>query len=258
MLLAIDIGNTNTVVGVFDGESLLAHFRVTSQTQMTVDEAGLFVTSLFHRHIKADIGHVSDVAVCSVVPRLSGVYEQMTRRYFTVEPIIVNSRAKLPIAIDYPEPSEIGADRLANAAAGYHRVGKSLVVVDLGTAINFDVVSEKGAYVGGVIAPGTQAAGANLAQKAARLFEVRPEKPGRAIGKSTAEALKSGLFYGTVGVIDTILERIFAELGGKTAVIGTGGEAEIYCRESKYVDEIVPTLTLEGIRLIADLNRKKT
>lgn len=258
MLLAIDIGNTNTVVGVFDGESLLAHFRVTSQTQMTTDEAGLFVTSLFNRHIKADIRHVSDVAVCSVVPRLSGVYEQMTRNYFAVEPIIVNAQAKLPIAIDYPDPSEIGADRLANAAAGYYRVGKSLVVVDLGTAINFDVVSEKGAYIGGVIAPGTQAAGANLARKAARLFEVRPEKPGRVIGKSTAEALKSGLFYGTVGVIDTILERIFDELGGKTAVIGTGGEAEIYCRESKYVTEIVPTLTLEGIRLIADLNRKKT
>lgn len=258
MLLAIDIGNTNTVVGVFDGEALLAHFRVTSQTQMTIDEAGLFVTSLFNRHIKADIGHVSDVAVCSVVPSLTGVYEQMTRRYFSIEPITVNARAKLPIAIDYPDPSEIGADRLANAAAGYHRVGKSLVVVDLGTAINFDVVSEKGAYIGGVIAPGTQAAAANLAKKAARLFEVRPEKPNRAIGRSTAEALKSGLFYGTVGVIDNILERIFDELGGQKTVIGTGGEAESYCRESKYVTEIVPTLTLEGIRLIADLNRKKT
>ncbi len=258
MLIAIDIGNTNTVVGVFDGDSLLSHFRVTSQTQMTVDEAGLFVTSLFTRHIASGTGHVSDVAVCSVVPTLTRVYEQMTRKYFEVEPIVVSARSKLPIAIDYPEPSEIGADRLANAAAGYHRVGKALVVVDLGTAINFDVVSGEGAYIGGVIAPGTQAAGANLAKKAARLFEVRSEKPNRAIGKSTAEALKSGLFYGTVGVIDHILDRIFAELGGRTAVIGTGGEAEIFCRESKYVGEVVPTLTLEGIRLIADLNPKKT
>jgi type III pantothenate kinase len=258
MLLAIDIGNTNTAVGVFDEEALLAHFRVTSQTQMTVDEAGLFVSSLFNHHIEADAGRVADVAVCSVVPTLTGVYEEMARKYFKVEPIIINARAKLPIAIDYPEPSEIGADRLANAAAGYHRVKKSLIVVDLGTAINFDVVSEKGAYIGGVIAPGTQAAGANLAKKAARLFEVRSEKPHRVIGKSTAEALKSGLFYGTIGVIDHILERIFDELGGQTFVIGTGGEAEIFCRESKYVGEIVPTLTLEGIRLIADLNRKKT
>lgn len=258
MLIAIDIGNTNTVVGVFDGETLLSHFRVTSQTQMTVDEAGLFVTSLFDRHIDAEAGRVSRVAVCSVVPTLTGVYERMARKYFQVEPIVVSARSKLPIGIDYPEPSEIGADRLANAAAGYHRVGKALVVVDLGTAINFDVVSDKGAYIGGVIAPGTQAAGANLAKKAARLFEVRSEKPHRAIGKSTAEALKSGLFYGTVGVIDHILERIFDELGGRTAVIGTGGDAEIYSKESKYVDEVVPTLTLEGIRLIADLNRKKT
>jgi type III pantothenate kinase len=258
MLIAIDIGNTNTVVGVFDGDTLVSHFRVTSQARMTVDEAGLFITSLFNRHIEAGARSVSDVAVCSVVPTLTGVYEQMTREYFEVEPIVVSARSKLPIGIDYPEPSEIGADRLANAAAGYHRIGKALVVVDLGTAINFDVVSDKGAYIGGVIAPGTQAAGSNLARKAAQLFEVRSEKPNRVIGKSTAEALKSGLFYGTVGVIDDILERIFAELGGQTAVIGTGGDAEIYCRESKFVGEVVPTLTLEGIRLIADLNRKKT
>ncbi len=258
MLIAIDIGNTTTVIGVFDGDTLVSHFRVTSQTRMTVDEAGLFVTSLLDRNVAIDAGNLSDVAVCSVVPSLTGTYEQMTRKYFNVEPIVVSAKSKLPIGIDYPEPSEIGADRIANAAAGYHRVGKALVVVDLGTAINFDVVSENGAYIGGVIAPGTQAAGANLAQKAARLFEVRSEKPNRAIGNSTAEALKSGLFYGTVGVIDYILERIFAELVGQTTVIGTGGDAEIYCRESKYVGEIVPTLTLEGIRLIADLNRKKT
>jgi len=258
MLIAIDIGNTNTVVGIFDGETLLSHFRVTSQTQMTVDEAGLFVTSLFNRHVKADVGRVSRVAVCSVVPTLTVVYEQMARKYFEVDPIVVSAGCKLPIGIDYPEPSEIGADRLANASAAYHRIGKSLVVVDLGTAINFDVVSDKGAYIGGVIAPGTQTAGASLAKKAARLFEVRSEKPTRTIGKSTAEALKSGLFYGTVGVIDQILDRIFAELGGPTEVIGTGGQAEIYCEESKYVGDVVPTLTLEGIQLIADLNRKKT
>ncbi len=258
MLIAIDIGNTNTVVGVFDGDTLLSHFRVTSQTQMTVDEAGLFVTSLLDRNIAADAGRVSNVAVCSVVPSLTGVYEQMSRKYFKIEPIVVSAESKLPIDIDYPEPSEIGADRLANAAAGYHRVGKALVVVDLGTAINFDVVSSKGAYIGGVIAPGTQTAGAGLAKKAARLFEVRSEKPKSAVGKSTAEAIKSGLFYGTVGVIDHILERIFSELGGPTTVIGTGGEAEIYGKESKYVGEIVPTLTLEGIRLIAGLNRKKS
>lgn len=257
MLLAVDIGNTNTVVGVFDGEKLLSHFRVTSPPRLTVDEAGLFVSSLFNRHIDADLGHVSNVAICSVVPPLTEVYEKMARKYFKVEPITISAGLKLPINIDYPNPSEIGADRLANAAAGYRQLGKALVVVDMGTAITFDVVSEKGDYLGGIIAPGTQAAGTSLAKKAARLFEVRAEKPDRVIGKTTAGAIKSGLYHGTIGIIDHILELIFEELGQKAAVIATGGEAEGFCHESKYIKEIIPALTLEGIRLIADLNGKK-
>jgi len=255
MLLAIDIGNTNTVVGVFDGDKLVGHFRVASDLNLTPDEAGLFVTSLFRHHIRAEAGQVKQVAICSVVPNLTGVYEKMARKYFEVDPLTINAHTKLPITIDYPNPSEIGADRLANAAAGYARIKNEVIIVDLGTAITFDVVSEKGQYVGGIIAPGTQAAGANLAKKAARLFDVRVEKPDRVVGKSTAEALKSGLFYGTVGVIDHILELIFEELGHKTAVLATGGEAESYCRESRYVQEVVPALTLEGIRLIAEINR---
>jgi len=255
MLLAIDIGNSNTVVGVFDGASLLAHFRVTSQAQLTVDEAGLFVSSLFSRHIKADIGHVTGIAICSVVPLLTGVYRNMAQKYFEVDPVIISADLKLPIGIDYPDPSEIGADRLANAAAGYDRIKQALIVVDLGTAITFDIVSEKGDYIGGIIAPGAQTAGGNLARKAARLFEVGVEKPRHVVGKSTAEAIGSGLFYGAVGVIDHILERIFGELGGKVAVLATGGEAEVYCKESEYIEDIIPTLTLEGIRLIAALNR---
>lgn len=254
MLLAIDIGNTDTVVGVFDGSRLVSHFRVSSDLRMTVDEAGLFVTSLFNRHLEPEAEQVSRIAICSVVPSLTEVYESMARKYFEVEPLTVSAKVKLPISIDYPNPSEIGADRLANAAAGFDRLKKAVIVVDLGTAITFDIVSEKGEYIGGIIAPGTQAAGASLARKAARLFEVRVEKPDRVIGKSTAEALKSGFYYGAVGVIDHILERIFDEIGQKTAVLGTGGEAEVYCKDSKYVKEVVPTLTLDGIRLIADLN----
>ncbi len=254
MLLAIDIGNTDTVVGVFDGDKLLANFRVTSNVNMTVDEAGLFVSSLFNHHMEAEAAQVSQVAICSVVPHLTKIYEKMTREYFKVEPLTISSHIKLPISINYPNPEEIGADRLANAAAGYDRVKKSVIVVDLGTAITFDAVSEKGEYIGGIIAPGTQTAGANLARKAARLFEVRSEKPDRVIGQSTAEAIKSGLFYGTLGVIDHILELIFEELGHEVDVLATGGEADTYCGESKYVKEVLPTLTLEGIRLIADRN----
>jgi len=255
MLLAIDIGNTNTVVGVFDGDKLVANFRVASALNLTVDEAGLFVTSLFRHHIRAEAEQVKQVAVCSVVPNLTEVYERMARKYFKVEPLTISSAVQLPITIDYPNPSEIGADRLANAAAGYAHIKKGVIVVDLGTAITFDVVSDRGQYMGGIIAPGTQAAGANLAKKAARLFDVRVEKPDRVVGKSTAEALKSGLFYGTVGVIDHILELVFEELGHKPAILATGGEAETYCSESRYVQEVLPALTLEGIRLIAALNR---
>jgi type III pantothenate kinase len=257
MLLAIDIGNTNTVVGVFNGDSLISHFRVSSRPQLTTDEAGLFVASLFSRHIEAAADQVSDIAICSVVPPLTAVYRAMAQKYFMVDPVVISADLQLPVNIDYPEPSEIGADRLANAAAGYDRLKTALIVVDLGTAITFDIVSNEGDYLGGVIAPGTQVSGGNLAQKAARLFEVGVEKPTRIIGKSTAMAIQSGLYYGTLGVIDHILERIFDELGQKTEVLATGGEAEIYCQDSKYVTEVVPTLTLEGIRLIADLNPAK-
>jgi type III pantothenate kinase len=255
MLLAVDIGNTNTVVGVFDGRSLLAHFRVTSKPQLTADEAGLFVTSLFSRHIEATTDQVARIAICSVVPPLTDVYRKMAQKYFTVDPLVISANLRLPIKINYPEPAEIGADRLANAAAGYERLKDALIVVDLGTAITFDIISANGEYIGGVIAPGTQMAGGNLAKKAARLFEVGTEKPNRIIGKSTAEAIRSGLYYGTIGVIDQIIERIFEESEQKTAVLATGGEAEIYCGESRYIQEFVPALTLEGIRLIAELNQ---
>lgn len=257
MLLAIDIGNTNTVVGVFDDERLIASFRVTSNVSMTVDEAGLFVTSLFSRHMSAEVEQVKRVALCSVVPVLTDVYEKMVRSYFKVEPLIINHHLTMPITIDYPHPEEIGADRLANATAGYVRVKDAVIVVDLGTAITFDIVSEEGTYIGGVIAPGTQTAGANLAKKAAQLFEVRSRKPDHAIGKSTAEAIKSGLYYGTIGVIDTILERIFEEMALQCTVLATGGEAENYINDSKYIETVIPSLTLDGIRLLAELNPQK-
>jgi type III pantothenate kinase len=252
MLLAIDIGNTNTVVGVFDEDKLVTHFRGASALDQTVDEAGFFVSSLFNHHIKADSSQVTRIAICSVVPHLTGVYEKMSRKYFEVNPLTINSQISLPFAIEYPDPTEIGADRLANVAAGYARYKKALIVVDLGTAVTFDVISETGAYLGGVIAPGPVTAGANLAHRAARLFEVGNEKPDRVIGKTTAGAIKSGLFYGTLGMIDTILEKLFEESGQKSIVIATGGDAETFVTDSKYIVESVPTLTLEGIKIIAD------
>jgi type III pantothenate kinase len=254
MLLAIDIGNTDTVVGVFKEKDLVVHFRVSSGHALTADEAGLAVTSLLKHHLPGPAARINRVAICSVVPRLTGVYERMTRAYFDMEPLTISARVKLPFRIDYADPREVGCDRLANAAAGYARYKSALVVVDIGTATTFDVIAESGDYLGGIIAPGPQTAGANLAQKAARLFEVRIEKPGRIIGKTTAEAIKSGLYYGTIALIDNVLERIFEEFGNRVPVIATGGEAEVYTGDCKYISSVVPTLTLEGIRLIADYN----
>jgi len=254
MLLAIDIGNTNTVVGVFDRDKLLSHFRIASNHSLTVDEAGLFVTSLFNQHIKADLSQIDRIAVCSVVPTLTGVYEQMAQKYFNVTPLTVSSRLKLPFKIDYLDPTEVGADRLANAAAGFARFKKALIVVDLGTATTFDIIAKNGDYLGGVISPGPQTAGANLAKRAARLFQVRIERPEKVIGKTTASAIKAGLYFGSIGMIDNILEKIFEELGHKTLAIATGGDAETYASDSKYISEVIPTLTLEGIKIIADFN----
>ncbi len=254
MLLAVDIGNTNTVVGIFNGERLVSHFRVTSSSNLTVDEAGLFIISLFNHHAETSIDKIKTVAICSVVPRLTDVYEKMASKYFQVNPFTISSRVKLPFKIDYHDPTEVGADRLANAAAGFARLQEAFIVVDLGTAVTFDVVSKKGDYMGGVITPGPQTAGINLARKAARLFEVRNEKPEHIIGKTTAEALKSGLFYGTIGMIDNILEKIFQSLGHNVIVIATGGEADLFAVESRYISEVIPTLTLDGIRIIAEYN----
>lgn len=254
MLLAIDIGNTNTVVGIFDGDKLISHFRVTSALGLTIDEAGLFITSLFNHHAETTTDKIKTIAICSVVPRLTDIYERMVAKYFKVEPFTIDAGVKLPFKIEYKNPFEVGADRLANAAAGFARYKKSFIAVDLGTATTFDIVSEKGDYLGGIIAPGPSAAGAILAKKGARLFEVNIEKPAGIIGKTTTDSIKAGLFYGIIGMTDSILERIFEELGFQPLVIATGGEAEIYAGDSKYIAEVIPTLTLEGIRLIAKYN----
>lgn len=254
MLLAIDIGNTDSVIGVFDNGQLLRNFRVASAINLTVDEAGLFVSSLFRHHIKVDPQKVDRVAICSVVPHLTDIYERMAASYFDASVLTISDHIKLPFQVKIDKPGEIGADRLANAAAGFDICKKSCIIVDIGTATTFDVVSDTGDYIGGVIAPGPQTAGANLAEKAARLFEVRIEKPDRVIGTNTAGALKSGLFYGTIGMTDYLIEKIKTEMAGDPDIIGTGGYAARFAEVSRFVQKIVPTLTLEGIRIISDHN----
>lgn len=251
MLLAIDIGNSNTVVGVFDNGLLANHFRVTSNHDLTVDECGFFITGLLEK-LNVESRQIDRVVIASVVPRLSPIYAQMCRKYLKTEPLLVSSKIKLPIKIGYDNPEAVGADRIANAVAAYEKYRCAIIVVDFGTATTFDVIDGNGQYLGGIIAPGPETAGADLARRAAKLFEVTIEKPKTAIGRNTADSIKSGLFYGTVGMVDSLIERILKELNTEARIIATGGLAGDFAAQSRYIEETAPELTLEGLKLIAD------
>lgn len=251
MLLVIDIGNTDTVIGVYDKSQLVDFFRVASNHTLTVDECGFFVTGLLEKlNIKSS--QLKRVVIASVVPRLKPVYEKMADKYLSIAPLIVSSEIKLPIKIGYENPTAVGGDRIANAVAAYTNFGGPIIVVDFGTATTFDVIDENGVYLGGVIAPGVETSSRELVKKAARLFEVNIERPNNVIGRNTAESIKSGLFYGTIGLVDSIVERIQDELGQKAKVIATGGLAADFSKDSRYIESVNKVLTLEGLKIIAD------
>ncbi len=254
MLLAIDIGNTNTVVGVFKGTTLKDSFRVASQRTMTADEAGFFITGLLQR-MRIPNEDVDEVVIASVVPPLTPVFEQTAKKYFGCFPVIVSAHIHLPIKIDIDQPDEVGADRIANSVAAFQKFGGPCIVIDFGTATTFDVVNAEGAYIGGIIIPGPKTSMGELARKASRLFEVRIEKPDTVVGRSTAGALKSGLFYGTVGQIDFLVEKILEETGFENVrIVATGGLANGIEKASRHIKLVEPSLTLEGLRLIAEGN----
>lgn len=254
MLVVIDIGNTNVVIGLYKGETLKDHFRISSRRDLTADEAGLFITAWLGR-MKISNEEIENVVICSVVPPLTDVFEMTAKKHLGCLPLVVSHRLKLPVTVEIDHPDQVGADRIANAVAGFSKFGGPIIIVDFGTATTFDVVNEKGAYIGGVIIPGPETSMGELAKRAARLFEVRIERPDSVVGKSTAGALKSGLFYGTIGQVDFIIEKILQETGfGPCMIVATGGLAkgmEQYSQHIKFVD---PTLTLEGLRLISVLN----
>jgi len=254
MLLAIDIGNTDTVVGLFDKSDLIDFFRVASNHALTIDECGFFVTGLLEK-LNVETKKINRVIIASVVPRLTPVYEQMSQKYLSIKAFNVTADIKMPITIGYENPSEVGADRIANAVAACQKYGCPVIIVDFGTATTFDVIDKDAVYVGGVIAPGIKTAGSELARRAARLFEVNIEKPKNVIGRTTAESLKSGLFYGGIGQVDYLLKQIIAELGGgEMTVISTGGLSSEISNNSDYINSVEPTLTLNGLKIIADLN----
>jgi type III pantothenate kinase len=248
MLLALDVGNTNLTIGAFDGTALAAQWRLRTVHDQTADEWGILLRNLFSLS-GLDIARVSGVVISSVVPPLDPSLAAMAPRYFGSEAFFVNpADAGLPMCVD--RPSEVGADRVVNGVAAFQKYGGPCVIVDLGTAVNFDVVSAKGEYLGGVITAGIGISIAALFSKTARLPMVAFREPEKLIGTNTVACLQSGFYYGSLGMIDGILERLIAELGPETKVIATGGQAGIIAGGSKRVQHVDEHLTLEGLRLI--------
>ena len=253
MLLAIDVGNTNIVVGIFDGETLVHSWRLLTLRERTADETALLITGLF-RHAQLDLASIDAVAMASVVPPLTPIMREMIARYFGQKPFVVDPTANAGMPILYERPAEVGADRIANAVAAHELLRKSrplpIVVADLGTATTFDVVTAKGEYLGGVICPGPQIAADALFQRAARLPRVDVRKPPTVVGRTTIGAIESGLFYGYLGMVEGLMRRIAVELGGTVIGVATGGLAPLIVPETSVFETIEPDITLHGLRLI--------
>ncbi len=252
MLLVIDIGNTNTVLGIFDGEKMLRNWRLVSERH-TADELGIYLLNLISlAGITPE--DIDGAALSSVVPPLDAPWEEGIGRYLSLDCLKVTSETDLGIPVLYSTPSEVGADRLVNAVAGIKRYGSPLIVVDFGTAITLDVISPSGEYLGGTISPGLALSMEALFGKAAKLPKVSFDLPEKVIGKTTRESIQSGMIYGFSGMVDSLVERVNLEQGVSATVIATGGHAEVIAPLSRTISAVEPWLTLEGLRIIYDRN----
>jgi len=251
VLLTIDVGNTNTVIGCFEAEQLVESWRIKTDARATADEIALLLRGLL-----ADEPQPAGIAACSTVPavlhELRGVFD---RYYSDVTTVIVEPGVKTGVPILYDNPREVGADRIVNALAAHHLYGGPAIVVDFGTSTNFDVVSDRGEFLGGALAPGIEISVDALAARAARLLKVELVRPRSVIGKSTVEALQSGIIYGFAGQIDGLVRRIAAELDAPPVVIATGGLAPLVMEEAETITEHEPDLTLIGLRLVFERNQ---
>jgi type III pantothenate kinase len=255
MLLVMDVGNTNTVLGVYDDTRLVAHWRLTTIRDRTVDEYGILarnLLSLAGMEVKA----IDGMIIASVVPPLNIVLETMARTYFGITPLFVEPGVRTGMPILYDNPQEVGADRIVNGVAAYERFKSAVIVVDFGTATTFDAISARGEYLGGAIAPGLAISSEALFQRAARLPRVDIRPPARVIGRNTVQSLQSGLFYGYLGLVEGVLGRMRREMGEPVHTIGTGGLiATLESELRALVDDLDPNLTLEGLRLLHERNR---
>lgn len=255
MLLAIDVGNTHTVLGLYDGPTLAQSYRIESNKGRTADEILVLLLTLLD---VAGIprGSIDATIIASVVPSLTDVVGSATRRAFSHDAMIVGPGIKTGMPILYDNPKDVGADRIANAVAAFERVQGAVCVVDFGTGTNFDCVSKKGEFIGGVIAPGMQISADALFSRAARLARIPLAKPPKAIGKSTTHSLQSGIVFGYVGLVDGLVDRIRAEIGDPCRVLATGGLASLVAPESRTIEVVIPDLTLEGLRILYERNRE--
>jgi type III pantothenate kinase len=254
MLLAVDVGNTQTVLGLFDGERLAEHWRVATEAERTGDELAALLSDLLSlRGLGFD--DVSAICLSSAVPLLVRSYQELAERHIGAPLLVLGPGTRTGIPVLYDDPREVGPDRIANAVAARERYGAPCIVVDFGTSTNFDAVSAQGEYVGGVLAPGIEVSMDALFARAARLTKVDFVEPETVIGKTTVSALQSGLVYGFAGQVDGIVERIRAELGDTAPVIATGGLAELIAPHSRTIEKVDPLLTLDGLRLVWDRNR---
>jgi len=253
MLLAIDIGNTETTFGVFDGEELRATWHMATDIHRRADEYAALLLNLM-RQQGVDTANIKAIVLCSVVPPLISTFDELFQHYFHVKPLVIGAGVKTGVSIRMDNPREVGADRIVNAAAAHHLYGGPVIVTDLGTATTFDTVSKEGDYLGGAIAPGIMTGAEALSTRTSMLSRVELVRPKRAIGTSTTAAMQSGIIFGYVGLIEGIVARIQKELGEKAKVIATGGYATLIAKETKVFDEINPALTLIGLKLIYEMN----